>query len=295
MDTTALLYPFRSFASVLDMADNKTATFEITSFEEDVLQASHQQPVVADFWAPWCGPCRALGPALEKLAREQADKWTLAKINTDDNPEIAQRYQIRGIPAVKLFVDGEVVAEFTGALPEHQIRTWLDEHLPTEEKKQIEEARELWKKGRRNDARKIFEEIVEAEPEHDEARTFLAGLVVTEDPNRAEELIAEVDVADPTLLQIKDSVAVVSRLLELYSSPDSIPDGKMQLTYVQAIEALARDDFDAALERFIEVVQADREYDDDGARKACVALFTLLGNDHPVTKKHRRVFDTSLY
>jgi putative thioredoxin len=99
-------------------------------FQAQVLDKSHEKPVVVDFWAPWCGPCRVLGPTIEKLARESGGAWRLVKINTDKHPALMQRYGVRGIPAVKLFVGGEVTAEFTGALPEPQLRRWLGEHLP---------------------------------------------------------------------------------------------------------------------------------------------------------------------
>ena len=107
------------------------------SFETEVLDKSHEKPVVVDFWAPWCGPCRVLGPTVEKLARESGGAWRLVKINTDRYPELGQRYGVRGIPAVKMLAGaglrlrgGAVVAEFTGALPEPQVRAWLAEHLP---------------------------------------------------------------------------------------------------------------------------------------------------------------------
>ena len=99
-------------------------------FQTEVLDKSHDKPVVVDFWAPWCAPCRALGPTLEALARESGGRWRLVKINTDRHPDLTRRFGIRGIPAVKLFVDGVVAAQFTGALPEAEVRLWLGAHLP---------------------------------------------------------------------------------------------------------------------------------------------------------------------
>ena len=108
-----------------------TTDFELnTDFSEEVLETSKQIPVLVDFWAEWCGPCRILGPILEKLAGEASGEWKLVKVNTELHPDLAQAFDLRGIPAVKLFSQGEPIAEFTGALPEAQVRDWLGANLP---------------------------------------------------------------------------------------------------------------------------------------------------------------------
>lgn len=95
---------------------------------QEVIQKSHDKPVLVDFWAPWCGPCRVLGPTIERVAKDTKGAVRLVKINVDVHQSLAQRFQVQGIPAVKLFRNGEVVAEFAGAMPEPQLRQWLDEH-----------------------------------------------------------------------------------------------------------------------------------------------------------------------
>jgi len=104
-------------------------SYEIADFQKDVIEASYEKPVLVDFWAAWCGPCRMLGPTLEKLAEENAEKWTLAKVNTDEHQRLAMEHNIRGIPAVKLFSKGQVVNEFTGAMPEFFVRRWLNQAI----------------------------------------------------------------------------------------------------------------------------------------------------------------------
>ena len=138
--------------------------YEVTNFQEDVIEASAKAPVLVDFWAPWCGPCRVLGPTLERLAEDANGKWTLVKVNTDQNPDVSNQYGIRGIPAVKLFVDGDVVEEFTGALPEYAVKQWLEKALPSESKKLVDKAEREIAAGNREDARRLLETSLDQEP-----------------------------------------------------------------------------------------------------------------------------------
>jgi putative thioredoxin len=269
-------------------------SYEVDDFQQDVIETSDDTPVLVDFWAPWCGPCKQLSPVLESLA-EAADDWTLVKVNVDDHQEAAQAYGVRGIPAVKLFVNGEVEAEFTGAKPKHAIESWLEENMPSEAKSRIEKAKTALNEGRHEDAEQLLWPVLEDNPEHDEAQVLQARALAFKDPTRAQALADAAEVADPTLRQMRDAVQTVTRLLELAENPADLPEGDARDDYRSAIKALADQDFDGALDRFIDVVRVDRDYDDDGARKACVALFTLLGEEHPVTQEHRRTFDMALY
>ncbi len=269
--------------------------YEVQNFQEEVLALSRQTPVLVDFWAPWCGPCRVLGPILEKLAAEQDGRWTLVKVNTDQYPELSARYGIRGIPAVKLFVEGKVVDEFTGALPEFVVRQWLDKALPTENKKRLAQAEAALDAGDLGTAEAMLRAILYEDPANAAARVLLARLVVFDDPAEASRLVKGPLNADPHYLHQAESVKTLGRLLSLQKNPDALPDGDGRDTYRAALDALAARDIDTALSRFIEVIQQNRYYDDDGARKACLALFAFLGEQHPTTRHHRRTFDMALY
>ncbi len=259
-------------------------------FDADVITRSHTIPVLVDFWAPWCGPCRVLGPTLDKLAEESAGRWELCKVNTDDAPGIAQRYGVRGIPAVKLFVQGEIVKEFTGALGEAQVRAWLREALPSEEEARLKEAEALMDGGDVTAALPLLMKITAQNPDYDRARIRLAQLLATRDLSRAHRLVEDVD-ADRDLLPVVEAIRMVVSACE--SRPSDDAPGRM--LYTAALEAIGDGDFNAALRHVIAVLQQDRFYGDDAARKLGVALFTILGPAHALTKQHRRTFDMWLY
>ena len=261
-------------------------------FQADVVEASHARPILVDFWAPWCGPCRVLGPVLDRLAAEAAGRWALVKVNTDEAPGLMQHYGIRGIPAVKLFVGGAVAAEFTGALPEHILRQWLDEHLPSPARAHVKAAEVAWGAGDRTTARAKLEAAL-ADPEAETAtwaaaaRSRLARLLAFEDRPRALALVDG--------LHTPEAEAVRTILAALDRDLDSLPDGPPRAHVVAALTALRANDLDTTLDRLIEAIRADRFYDDDGARKLGVALFQTLGEGHHVSQAHRPAFNMSLY
>lgn len=261
-------------------------------FQRRVLDASFKQPVLVDFWAPWCGPCRVLGPVLDSLAANSQGRWKLVKVNTDEAPDISADYGIRGIPAVKLFVKGKVEGEFTGALGEPAVRKWLDEHLPSPGRMLLRKAEAFLEEGRTGSAVPHLKRALEMDPENARTRIRLAQALALTQPEDAAAPLNGL-VPDPEFAPVVNAVNTLHRYHQI--SCDTLPDGEGRAAYTAAILALAKQDHETAIRHLIEVLKHDRYYDDDGARKLGVALFTLLGPRHPISRSQRRLFDMWLY
>lgn len=273
--------------------------FELQDFGKDVVEASNSVPVVVDFWAEWCGPCRQLSPILEKLAGEAEGKWKLVKIDTDNNPEIAAQFNIRGIPAVKMVYQSQIVAEFTGAQPEHVVRQWLEEHLPEGKSGNSEEVMNqveaLLKEGNRQQAVSLLASGIDGGATPEELVKY-AMLLLPDDVEKAGALIKEIDQAEKFEIEF-ETLKTIRHLKEIaLGNVTPASDNKQAAeSYVNGAEALFKKDFEKALQQFIQTLQLDRQLDDDGARKACIACFTMLSQEHPLTTKYRRQFSMSLY
>jgi putative thioredoxin len=265
----------------------------VEDFQRDVIERSFSVPVVVDFWAEWCGPCKMLGPVLERLAGEAGGRWTLATVDTEGHPQVSAEYGIRSIPNVKLFVEGKAVSEFTGALPEHAVRAWIGKAIPSASSKAIAAARAMISANDPTGAAALLEGVVASEPDNAEARVLLARAIVTADPKRALDLVRGVE--EPLLADEMDTILTVARLRDIGEGRVQLPEAGVRPAYEAAVANFLRGDYDAALEGFIGVIREERYYDDDGSRKACLAVFRLLGEEHGITQRHRRDFGSALY
>jgi putative thioredoxin len=272
---------------------------EDATFQAAVIDRSHTVPVVVDFWAPWCGPCRQLGPLLERLADQYDGQFELAKLNTDENPSTSQAFRIEGIPAVKAFKDGRMVTEFTGALPESQVRAFLTRILPSEADRMAQRADELAAAGHVNAAEDSYREALSKQAVHSGAAVGLARLLA----NRGEEdealRILSTYPNDASANQLRAEIGLRKangstdrkELEERLAADPKDVEANYQLGMALAAEG----DYDPAFEHMLAVVRLDRGYGEDAGRKAMLDLFNLLGDESPLTQRYRKQLSYLLF
>ena len=245
------------------------AVFDVDEheFEQRVLERSKEVPVVVDFWAEWCGPCKQLTPVLERAAEARAGKVELAKVDVEKNPQLQAAFRIQGIPAVKAFRDGRVAAEFTGALPPAEVERFFDALVPSE-------ADELVASGDEQGLRRALE----LDPSHAVARRELGKLLLTR---------GETDEATELLQGARGDFVADGLLARAALAGDE--------ELAAAFEAWDEGDRAAALERLQEALQQQADPDrKDLIRRVMVGLFTELGPDDPLAREYRRRLSSAL-
>ncbi len=262
-------------------------------FQTKVLERSRELPVLVDFWAVWCGPCRTLGPMLEAFANQHSGKFVLAKVNVDENQSLAMTYGIQGIPTVKAFRNGKVVSEFVGAQPRPNVERFVNALLPNEAQSAAEDAQRSLEAGDYEAAEKQFSAILAREPEQPDAMLGMAAVLVRKgDLDGADNLAQQAEAAGAAeqagklqreimlrrQLQGQDETSLLARLQR---NPKDV-EALYLLAGLRSVEGRHED----ALSGYLEVVRADRHWQDDAGRLAMLNLFEQLGDD-PLVREYR--------
>jgi putative thioredoxin len=261
------------------------ASYDVTvaDFPQKVLDASRQVPVVVDFWAEWCQPCRTLKPILEKLATEYGGRFILAKVDSDQNQELAQRYGVRGIPAVKAFVGGEMVAEFDGALPEGQVRDFIDRLIPSPAEPLRRQAAAAHESGDIAGARQLMAQAINLDPRNDASYLDYIELSLEAGAlDEAKEVLdavrersrdrTRVDALDARLKLAAGGGADTAALAARIAADADDLDARLQMANAQALAH----DYRSSFGQLLEIVRRDRTWSEEAGRKTMLTLFTML-------------------
>ncbi len=265
------------------------------NFEFEVLAYSQQTPVVVDFWAEWCVPCRTLGPILERLAEEANGGFRLARLNVDQNPNLAMRYNVRGIPAVKAFRDGKIVSEFTGALPEPRVREFIRPLVPSAADLLLEKAESMVRLGQWKTAEQTYRKVTAEQPANPTALLGLAKSLLMTGQVEASLVILQRFPPSREYAAAETLRPLAEDLHRLQSSPASSNDDPLDAAYDRALRLVLRGNLEAAMDGLLDILRQDKRYRGGAARKALLALFELLGDENPVTRQYRNELASVLF
>jgi putative thioredoxin len=265
-----------------------------TDFEYEVIQYSHEIPVVVDFWADWCVPCKTLDPILRELARERHGEFRLAKVNVDENQNLAMRFNVRGIPVVKGFRQGVVVSEFSGAQLEDQVRKFLIDLVPSFTDLQIDKGFSLIQLEDWDSAMETFRQILEERPNQSKALLGFAKCLVVQGAGAEVLQILDHFPASKEFGAAQQLRPLASALSQIEAGLPEVDD-PFEAMYLRALHLIGRRKIPAALDGLLEVLRQDKRYRNGEAHKVILGLFEILGNDNPTTREYRTELASILF
>ncbi len=276
------------------MASDHIIDVSEADFEYQVLAYSQHIPVVVDFWAEWCVPCRTLGPMLERLTLEAGGTFRLAKVNVDQNQNLSLRYNVRSIPAVKAFRDGKMVSEFVGMQPEPKLKEWLRALAPSSTDLLLEKGLSLISEGEWVSSQEAFQEILKVNPDSAPALFGLAKSILAQ---------GQVDEAQRILQSLPPSreFARAEALLPLtqalirQQNGENNHDQPLEAAYQRALRLILRGNIPASLDGLLDILREDKYFRDGEVRQVILGLFELMGDENPVTRQYRQELASVLF
>lgn len=273
------------------------------NFISQVIEASHQQPVMVDFWATWCEPCKTLIPMLEQLANEYQGGFVLAKVDVDQNQQLAGQFGVQSVPTVKIVKDGQIVDEFTGVIPDAEIRAKLDQHITRESDNKIDQANALYAQGETEQAIATMQQVILDEPDNHQARIIFANILVNEKRNDdARQLIDSLPDDEKNKPEVRALIAQIEMSNTLKDAP-SVDELKQRIEkdgndhdarYLLGNQLIATGDYENAMEQFLQLMIRDREFNDDAGRKSLLQVFDMLGGSGELVTRYRRKMANAL-
>jgi putative thioredoxin len=276
----------------------------LSSFERDVIEASMEVPVIVDFWAPWCGPCKMLGPLMERLEREYGGRFKLVNVNADTNPELVASFNLKSIPYAVAFVDGNAIAQFTGAQPEAFVRAFLDRLIPNPSVIEHRAAREALTRGQTGIAEDYLKNAIALDPSNDAARLDMVGILL----ERADVAAARTHFAtlSSRALQQSNCESIRTRLAaaeaavalppaEHLERRIAVNPNDLQARLDLAELHIARRAFTPALENLLEIVRRDRKFRNDIARLKMLMVFELAAEQPELIGEYRAKLSRILF
>jgi putative thioredoxin len=264
------------------------------SFQNDVVLYSQTTPVVVDFWADWCQPCHMLSPILEKLAHEAGGAFRLAKLNADENPNLTMAFNVRGLPSVKGFSKGQVVAEFVGAQPEGAVRDFLRKLAPTQSDLNLEKGRSLLRASHWADAAEAFRQVLKSRPDDGAALLGLAKTHLAQGRPADALVILREFPAGPSYAAAGNLLPLAQAMARLEHTPAD-EDDDLAAVYAGALRLVGRGNLAAAADGLLEVLRRDKNHGGGAARRALVAVLELMPPDAAETRDYRREFSSLLF
>ncbi len=257
------------------------------NFENEVILRSHEVPVVVDFWAAWCQPCRALGSMLERLAIEGGGRFRLAKVNVDESPNLAARFGVLSIPAVKAFRNGQVIAEFVGSVTETRLRAFLKKVVPDESEAALGEGKSLLLTRRWREAERAFRGILERDDGNGPAALGLLHALLMQGRGRESLEVLRTFPRSSEAVAAERLKPLGELLAEAESDGPRSEDDPLAAAYYQAGRLIARGNLPSAMDGLIEILRQDKRYRGGQPKAVLLALFTLLGDQDPLTRQYR--------